>query len=122
MTNLGLVLAERYERRRAGNDLDGAVSAFRRAVELTPDRVVVRPWMLLNLGDGLIDIYERQHRGADLDDAVGRLAEGLALLSPGSADTAAFHNRLSVGSGTTPSATDQRIWTAPWTPHGERSR
>ena len=96
LTNLGLVLAERYERRRARADLDAAVAAFRRAVELTPARPVSRPWMLLNLGGGLIDLYEEDGRRADLDAAVDRLTEGLALLPPGSADTAGFHNRLNV--------------------------
>jgi hypothetical protein len=94
MTNLGLVLADRYERRRDARDLDAAIEAFHSARDATPPGSPYLPHVLVNLGGGLLDRFERGGEADDLDEAVSLFERALAMLPTESLDAAAVHNRL----------------------------
>jgi len=89
LTSAGLKLWERSARTAASEDLDAAVRAFRRALELASfgesngaEAAAARALLLNNLGAALAERHERRGDVADLAEAVTVFERAVAAASP----------------------------------------
>ncbi|MFF5225065.1 CHAT domain-containing protein [Dactylosporangium sp. NPDC000521] len=78
-SRLAVGLGIRYERERRRTDLDGAVAAAQRALELTPAGDAERPERLINASNTWQLRYEVSGQVGDLDARIGLLREAVEL-------------------------------------------
>ncbi|KAF2469216.1 uncharacterized protein BDR25DRAFT_264442 [Lindgomyces ingoldianus] len=77
ISNLGVLLSDRYQRRGNADDLDAAISKADEALASTPLNHSDRAMYLHNLGKGLAFRYERTGNAGDLDTAISKAEEAL---------------------------------------------
>ena len=77
LSNLSAVLRERYLLLGHDADIDDAVTAVRRAVDLTPLNDTERTGRLTNLGAALLTRFDAHGLRSDLDDAVETLRDAV---------------------------------------------
>ncbi|KAJ7720751.1 CHAT domain-containing protein [Mycena maculata] len=82
MTNMGVVIHERFRRRGETADLDSIIEIYLEALELSKDPNEGRRVCLNNLACALHDQFNRRGKLNDLDCAIARQQEGVDLFSP----------------------------------------
>ena len=91
---LSEALWDRFDRTGNVADLDEAIAAIRRAVELTPPGEPDHQAALSNLGAALLRRGDRTGNAADLDEAIAAIRRAVELTPPGEPDRLAALSNL----------------------------
>lgn len=89
-------MASRFERSEDLADISGAISALRRAIQLTPQGRASLPVMLNNLGNSLRTRFDHTEDPVDITEAISVQQRAVQLTPDGHANLSSWHFSLGV--------------------------